>query len=435
MKYAIKNAIVLDGTRDMIAQDDVIVLVNEDRIEAIVPSSYDTKGYEDLDLEGQYLMPGLINLDVHLPFSGKVSKRQMNPITKTKMATALPLTRKMTMKKCIEAAKTQLMSGVTTIRTTGGIEDFDTKIRDFVSDHTVVGPRIIAANKAISVPGAPLAGSLAYEVNSDEEVAMYVHKLAEEGVDYIKIVITGDMHEPDDEPGVLKMPASYVRTAVINAHELGLKVTAHVQGQIGLSVALDNKVDVIEHGSVLSKGMADTFKSNPSVAVCTISPTIPYAYLDESQTFASADAHHAGKVILRGMSEGAKACIAHRIPVGLGTVSGSPFVTHYDMWRELVYFTHYCHVDNNFALHTATCVNAKILGKEFSIGTIESGKCADLIVTKNNPLADLSALRDLSYVITKGQIIANPQVERNPDIDQVLDEAMKKVLAEDDFED
>ena len=105
------------------------------------------------------------------------------------------------------------------------------------------------------------------------------------------------------------------------------------------------------------------------------------------------------------------------------------------MWRELVYFTHYCHVDNNFALHTATCVNAKILGKEFSIGTIESGKCADLIVTKNNPLDDLSALRDLSYVITKGQIIENPQVERNPDIDQVLDEAMKKVLAEDDFED
>ena len=56
-------------------------------------------------------------------------------------------------------------------------------------------------------------------------------------------------------------------------------------------------------------------------------------------------------------------------------------------------------------------------------------------MTKNNPLDDLSALRDLSYVITKGQIIENPQVERNSDIDQILDEAMKKVLAEDDFED
>lgn len=434
MKYAIKNAIVLDGTRDMIAQDDVIVLVNEDRIEAIVPSSYDTKGYEDLDLEGQYLLPGLINLDVHLPFSGKVSKRQMSPVTMTNLATAFPFTKKMLMRKCIENAKTQLMSGVTTIRTTGGIEDFDTKVRDVISDHTVQGPRIIASNQAISVPGGPLALSLAYEVNSDEEVAEKVHLLHDQGADYIKIVITGDMHDPDEEPGVLKMPASYVRTAVINAHELGLKVTAHVEGQIGLSVALENGVDVIEHGSVFSKGMAETYKNNGTVNVCTISPTIPYAYLDSTMTFASEEAKHAGQVILRGIVEGAKACIAHNIPVGLGTVSGSPFVTHYDMWRELVYFTRYCHVDNNFAIHTATCVNAKILGKEFSVGTIESGKCADLIVCTRNPLADLSALRDLSYVIVKGQIIKSPQVEHYPEIDQALDAAMSNILSEDDFE-
>ncbi|MDE7277638.1 MAG: amidohydrolase family protein, partial [Lachnospiraceae bacterium] len=115
------------------------------------------------------------------------------------------------------------------------------------------------------------------------------------------------------------------------------------------------------------------------------------------------------------------ACIANGIPVGLGTDTGCPFVTPYDMWRELYYFTKYCGVSNAFALHTATQVNAEILGISDKTGTIEIGKSADFIVARRNPLEDISALRTLSMVCARGNLVRNPKVKRIKSIDEALD--------------
>lgn len=430
MRYALKNAIVLDGTKDMMPQDDVIVLTNDDKIEAIVPNSYDTKQYEDIDLGGQYLMPGLVNLQVHLLSDGNLHKRKLNESGSLKMLDQFSFMKKRTIKRALEYAKTQLLSGVTTIRTVGSTENFDTYIRDTINEGVVQGPRMLTCNKPISVPGGHMAGDLAYEAQSDEDVGRLVNHLASQHVDFIKLMITNGILEDDGtEPGELKMPASYVRTAVIAAHELGLKVAAHVEGQIGLSVALDNGVDLIEHGTMLSGDMADEYLKNNAACVCTISPTIPYAYLDQDIFNRSMTATHAGEIVLKGITEGAKGCLERHIPVGLGTDASYDFVTHYDFWRELYYFTKFCDVDNKFALHTATCVNARILGKEYMIGTIESGKCADMIVCHDNPLEDLSALSHLSYVISRGQLIENPQAGRIAEVDSALDGVLNQLAS------
>lgn len=426
MKYAIKNAIVLDGTKDMVPQDDVIVLTNDDKIEAIVPSSYDTRQYTDLDLQGQYLLPGLINLQVHLLSDGSVRKHKLNE--SGSFIDSLPFMKKRTLKKAVEYAQTQLMSGVTTIRTVGSVEGFDTKVRDQINEGAINGPRMFTCNKPISVPGGHMAGELAYEAENDSEVAQLVSHLADQHVDYIKLMITsGLLEENGQEPGELKMPASYVRTAVMAAHELGLKVSAHVEGQIGLAVALENGVDMIEHGTILTGDNADAFLKNNSSYICVLSPTIPYAYLDDEKFNHSDLTAHAGEIVLKGVSEGAKNCLEHHIPVGLGSDASYDFVTHYDFWRELYYFTQFCDVDNNFALHTATCVNARILGKEYMIGTIESGKCADMIVCRNNPLEDLSALSQLTYIFSRGQLIENPQVTHIEEVDHSLDQVLNNL--------
>lgn len=93
--------------------------------------------------------------------------------------------------------------------------------------------------------------------------------------------------------------------------------------------------------------------------------------------------------------------LAEGIPVGLGTDSSCPYVTQYDMWRELVYFSKYVGVTPAFALHTATQVNAGLLGLGDVCGTVAAGMDADLVLTRDNPLEDLCALREPLHVLAR----------------------------------
>ena len=117
----------------------------------------------------------------------------------------------------------------------------------------------------------------------------------------------------------------------------------------------------------------------------------------------------------------AKACLAAGIPVGLGTDTACPYVTQYDTWRELVYFRRFCGVTAAEALYTATLGNAQIAGIDRETGSIDPGKSADLLVTRDNPLTDLTTLREPSMVIFRGRRIRSPKVSRIPQVDQELD--------------
>ena len=121
------------------------------------------------------------------------------------------------------------------------------------------------------------------------------------------------------------------------------------------------------------------------------------------------------------MVESARTGLANGIPVGLGNDVGCPYVTQYDFWRELCYFHKYCGVSNQFALHTATLRNARLAGVGDVTGSIEAGKCADFIVTRKNPLDDLTALRQLELVVCRGRAVHKPAPKRNKTVDALLD--------------
>ena len=103
---------------------------------------------------------------------------------------------------------------------------------------------------------------------------------------------------------------------------------------------------------------------------------------------------------------------------------GCPFVLHYNFWRELCYFHKYLGASSAETLYTATLGNAKIVGIDRETGSIEEGKSADMIVVKNDPLKDLSALRDVSMVVMKGKVIKDPKVKKMKDVDALLDKYM-----------
>lgn len=423
MKYAYTNGIILDGSENMEPKKDLIILTDGEKIENIVPKGTDYKGYEEIDLQGQYIMPGLINMHIHLPSSGKPVKKQKDNVKTVKLVTSNKLLRKVLQSMCEGFVKTELLSGCTTVRTVGGVESYDGIIRDRINNGEIIGPRILAGNMAISVPEGHMAGSLAYIAKNEEDARHYVREIANSNADLIKLMITGGVLDAKvkGEPGELKMSPELVKAACDEAHKLGLKVAAHVESPEGVKVALANGVDSIEHGAQPDEEMINLFKEKGSCLIATLSPALPFALFDREISHVTETEHYNGKVVFDGIVECAKACLKEGIPVGLGTDTGCPYSTHYNMWRELNFFHKFCGVSNAFALYTATKRNAELAGLGDITGSIEIGKCADFITTKENPLDNLEALRNISMVVTKGNVIKNPKVKKMKKVETELD--------------
>ena len=401
MKTAFIGGIILDGTENMVPQSGKAILTENGVISDIVPEDKVPSGFEKVNLDGKYILPGLINLHVHLAGSGKPKKKQSDPVKLVKLITSNALMRSFGRKLVAGFAKTQLLSGVTTIRTVGGIADFDTSIRDEINSGKRIGPRILASNMAISVHGGHMAGSLAYEASSPEEGVLDAEKVG--------------------EPGVLRMSPEIVRAACKRAHELGFKVAAHVESPEGVKVALENGVDSIEHGAKPTEEIMKLFRERKAFQVSTISPALPFALFDREISHATYEQRENGKIVFDGIVSLAKECLKEGIPVGLGTDTACPYVTQYDMWRELYYYSKFCGVSESFAIYSATLLNATLAGIGDITGSIEKGKMAEMIVVEKNPMEDLRALRNPDMVVMRDKIIRLPKVKKIPEVETELD--------------
>ncbi|MGN0681352.1 MAG: amidohydrolase family protein [Candidatus Fimisoma sp.] len=423
MKHAYINGVILDGSKDMEPVEGKMILTDGEKIIAIEAQKDVPAGYETVDLKGRYIMPGLVNMHVHLPGNGKPTDKQEDNSAKVKKLTSNALFRYLVRVMCQNYAKTQLMSGVTTLRTMGGVMAVDSAVRDRINTGKAVGPRILAANMAVSVEGGHMAGSLACIAHSADEAAQLVENIAKDNPDLIKLMITGGVLDAKvkGEPGELKMPPEYVKAACDKAHDLGMKVAAHVESPEGVRVALENGVDTIEHGAKPDDEIMRLFKERGACNIATFSPALPFAKFDREVTHMSEMEQYNGQVVFEGIIECAKRCLEEGVPVGLGTDTGCPYITQYDMWRELNYFHKFCGVSNAFALYTATKLNAQLAGVGDITGSIEEGKCADFIVTTKNPLEDLTVLRNVDMVVARGKIINNPKVKRMAEVDKELD--------------
>ena len=429
MKYVFTNGKILNGTKDMQVQEGQVILVENERITEILPAEEAGKrnlkasGYEEIDLQGKYILPGLINMHVHLAGNGKPQKKQRDNEALVKKIMSNGLTKAIAYHMVCGFAKDELYSGVTTIRTVGGLGDFDTRLRDDIAAGKKPGPRILAANEGISVPGGHMAGSVAIAAGSIEEALQHLEIAKAQKVDLVKLMITGGVLDAKEKgvPGELKMAPEMVKAVCDKAHAMGYKVAAHVESPKGVKVALQNGVDSIEHGAKADEEMIALFKEHNAFLCTTLSPALPYALFDRSITNASEVEQFNGNVVFEGIIDCAKAAIANDIPVVLGNDVGCPWITQYDFWRELYYFHKYVGVSNTFALYTATCRGAEMAGIRDITGTLDPGKCADMIVVEKNPLEDIRALRNVDMVVSQGKVLRSPKVKKKQIVETELD--------------
>lgn len=428
MKYIIKGGTILDGTKEMQAQTGKVIFINGETIERIEEEPAKApEGYEVIDATGLYIMPGLINMHVHLAGNGRPQKKQRDNEKLVRLLFSNPLTAAVAKKMVEGYAKIELMSGVTTIRTVGGLRDLDGQLRDLIAAGKKDGPRILAANEGISVPGGHMAGSVAIAATSIEEAIELVHKADGQKVDLIKLMITGGVLDAKEKgtPGEMKMDPKMIKAICDEAHRLGYKTAAHVESTEGVIEALKNGVDSIEHGAAPTEEMIRLFKEKHAFLTTTLSPALPYALFPREVSNASEVEQYNGNMVFEGIRDCAKAALENDIPVALGNDVGCPWITQYDFWRELVYFKNFIGVSNAFALYSATLGNAQLAGIGGTTGSIEEGKCADMIMTERNPLEDLTALRTVKTVMARGRLYKNPTVKRNPVVDEQLDQYLE----------
>ncbi len=427
MKYVIQNSILLDGTRDMQPQHGRSVFINGEKIEKIERIADRTaevpEGYQVINARGMYLLPGLINMHVHLAGNGKPQKKQRDNAKLVRLLFSNPVSVKAAEVLVASYAKIELMSGVTTIRTVGGLRDLDSRLRDEIAAGTKDGPRILVANEGISVPGGHMAGSVAVAATSNEEAVELVRKADRQHVDLIKLMITGGVLDAKEKgiPGEMKMPPEMIRAICDEAHRLGYKTAAHTESTEGVIQALRNGVDSIEHGAAPTEEMISLFKERNAFLTTTLSPALPYAMFPREISNASEVEQYNGQVVFDGIRDCAKAALENDIPVALGNDVGCPWITQYDFWRELVYFKKYTGVSNAYTIYTATLNNAVLAGIGDITGSVEAGKCADLILVERNPLEDLQALRNVRMVMARGRLYDRPAVRRKKIVEEQLD--------------
>ncbi|MHA1341316.1 MAG: amidohydrolase family protein [Promethearchaeota archaeon] len=438
--YALINCNILVGNKNSSIINDGAILVENIRqknkhsnkvkgefigiIKAVGKRSEITipKTYNQIDLKGAYVLPGLINAHAHLAGSGKPSRIfKLNDEIMEKFVFLLnsKFATKFLFKIMKKHAFNALNAGVTTIRCLGDPSFLDVKLRDKIIRNKILGPRLVVAGKSICATGGH--GSLfGYIADSATELRKHIRYNIRKGVDLIKLISTGGVMDARQvgEAGRPQMTVEEIEAAAFEAHRANIKVSAHCESTKGIEEALMAGVDTIEHGAPLSQKAIELFKNNPkslegySAFIPTISAGMGLATLPMNSTKITPMSFENAKLIHRGSIEGLIQAYENGIKLGIGNDASVPFNTHYNIWKEIKYVMNYTGMSAIEAIYYGTLGNAEILGIDDITGSIEPNKSADMIVVSRDPIDDIDALSDIKHVIIRGMFLKKPKVKK-----------------------
>lgn len=422
MKRALTGGFVISGRLGCQAQK-ADLLIEDGKITAI--GNIDCTDAEVMDCTGKYIMPGLINMHAHLFGTGKPSKALGGGSSQKAVLKFVhtPLGQKVLDSMVASHILAELDSGVTTLRAVGDFCGSDLRIRDAVRTGQKLGPRMYCSGTAITVPGGHGDGTFAETASDPAALRALVDAHHAAGADFIKICVTGGVMDATKKgsPGELKMNLEQTRAVCDRAHELGMKVASHTESPDGMRVAIEGGVDTVEHSAGFDEALQKILLERDGGVIMTFSPALPLARLSPEVTKLNELCVYNSEVVLKGMREGIRTAMDAGIRVGMGTDASCPFATQYNMWREVWYFWKLMKVSPDYAIYTATRSNAEILGIEDITGSVETGKYADLLILRANPLENLEAMREPYAVVKEGRVRL-PKLKKNAFIEQELDQ-------------
>ena len=395
-RFAVHAAHLSDGRGG--ARGPVWVVIGGDTIESVQATA--PAGLEVTELEDATLLPGLIDCHAHLGSRVGIDPTERFRSTAARAAIA-----------GVNNARATLLAGFTTVRDVGGAEKVDVGLRDAINAGEIPGPRMQVATWALSMTGGhgdpgnavdyhwcnDLASGVADGV---DEVRKQVRFNIQQGADLIKILATGGVLSPKDDPRHTGYTFEEMKTAVEEASRLERFVTAHCHGKQGMIWASNAGVRSIEHGSYMDAEAARVLKRNGTYYVPTqyvVEPILAEGNPLRIQPENLAKA----RVVRVRMHEAFRTALREGVKIAFGTDAG--VFPHGTQTREFKLY-----VDQGMtpmqAIQSATRVAAECMGWERTIGTVEPGRFADLIAVGGDPLKDGTELERVKWVMKGGKV-------------------------------
>jgi len=391
MNLLLQDVHIIDDRGEISGRQNVEI--RQGRIHAVLPASQPSEksDLQVVDGKGAYLLPGLIDLHVHLVWDG--SRDPIERLRKERL--------KDTLLRAVGHARQTLEAGITAVRDLGSVDDLAIDLAEAVERGHISGPRIFASGRTIIMTGGhdPFWGIM---VDGPEEVLKATRRQIYRGARVIKTSATGGVYGRAERETVLDEELSYeeIRVLVEEAHKRGVPVAAHAIGQKGISNAVAAGVDTIEHGHQLTYLLATELAARNGALVPTLFVYRQIAEQPGIPEYAKAKA----RTIVGDHRQAVQLARTAGLRIGAGTDAGSPLTPHGSLIDELLAL-----VDAGLppldALKSATYDAALILGMGSQLGRIEPGFLADLILVPENPLEDLRRLRSVSSVWKEGHLV------------------------------
>ena len=402
---ALKHMTLIDGTGRPPRENAVIVLRGK-RIDFVGDAAqWQPEEHElvtTLDLSGRTVLPGLIDCHVHLAMDGPPDSRLQGDWAWTTLL-------------MLKHGQNSLAAGITTVRDVGGRHSLEFSVRRSVEQGLWVGPRMQLAGKLLSITsaGTDYYDGMYREADGVDEVRKAAREQLKAGADLIKVLATGAVLTPDEQPGAVQFGLDELTVAVEEARKVGKGVAAHAHALQGIRNAVAADVRTIEHGTYLNQDerLMATMAERGIFLVPTLKagfdilsgdrPGIP-DWIREKMKAVQEDA-------MRSVRRAAE----FGVPIAMGTDAATPYNYHGDNAMELVWMQE-AGLTPMQAIVASTANAARALGWDAWLGTLEPGKVADLIVVAGNPLDNLRLLADrraIELVFKDGQVVAGPLAE------------------------
>ena len=381
-------------------RDDQLIVITGKTITAVGPAATVSvpAGATVLDLSQQTVLPGLI--DTHTHVTGDPTTPPFHGYGISAPREAL---------KGARFARDTLLAGVTTIRNVGASAFTDIALRDAIRDGDVIGPRILASGPAIGMTGGHCDDNMAapeYDMHGDgvadgpDAVRAMVRRNIKYGADVIKYCGTGGVFSKGDEPGAQQYTAAEVAALVEEAHMAHRRVAVHAHGAEGIKVAIRAGVDTIEHASLIDQEGLDLAKKNGTWLSMDIYNS-EYTQTEGPKRGELEEFLRKDREIAQIQRDNFRKAVQMGIKLTMGTDSGVH--RHGDNPKQLAWMVKYGMTPMQ-AIQAATKVGAEALGIEKTVGQIAPGYSADIIAVPADPLADVSVLEHVAFVMKEGTV-------------------------------
>ena len=382
------------------ALQDAVVVIDGDRITAVGPAATTPvpQGADVIRATGMWISPGLMNMHTHygLVLPGRAGAELAN---ESDAALAL---------RMAANARTSLLTGVTTTRSTGESRGADFALRRAIDRGEAVGPRIFTAGQAVHVTGGHGWKAGDEGLDSPDAFRRAVRQEVFAGADWIKIAISGGIADTHGDIAASHMTKEEVAAVTDAAHRHGVKVTAHSGSAPATLEAIEAGLDCVEHGyfltdEVLQRMVAKGVWYVPTIVVSQ--PTVMEFFKKiGSPDWYLARVESVGKAHWNTLQNAIK--LGVKIALGTDQFPYEPNDGTTATIREAQYYVE-AGMTPLKALRSATIDAATMLGVQDRLGRVERGMLADLIITDADPSRDIKALRSIKLVMKGGTVYRN----------------------------